>query len=139
MGLFNPPREPLRGVRPLLALHATAAHPVLPPGWRYLLMCRPRELYAPHPKPMAFHDISALARHLHRRRGQAGLQLQDAALQVSVSQGGWTFERVQGVSVWTLDPVTQDRDRYLGWAWVNGASRITLEAALQAEQPAWVH
>jgi hypothetical protein len=133
MGLYNPPRQPGRAVPAQIALHGYFARPALPPDWRYVLMLRKNAAGEPL-KPMAFADLGALARHLHRLRGAAGLQLTDAPLMVQGAEAA-----LQGVSVWRLDPDTGDRRRYLGWAFVNGAGRITLEAALRAEQPGPTH
>lgn len=128
MGLYTPDRRADRGVPALVALFSQA-RPALPPGFRYALLQRTGPNGSPR-KPMAFQDLGGLARHIHRARGQAGVQLADAPMML------WGRETPEaGVSVWILDPATGDRRTYLGWAWVNGAGRVTLEAALQAEQP----
>ena len=134
MGLYNPPRVADRGVPALLALYGRFARPLMPPGFRYLLMLRRNEAGQPI-KPMAFQDLSALARHLHRARDGSGLQLAETPVLLAGRDASTI-----GVSVWTIDDAgSGDRRRYLGWAYVNGAGRTTLEAALRLEQPGPVH
>lgn len=103
--------------------------PSLPAGVRYaLLLGEPRRANA---KPLACPDLAELARTLHRRRRGAGLQLCDAELLVYQDD---TPRR--GVSLWAIDASTGDACRYLGFAYLAGAGRLALEAALRAEQPA---
>lgn len=106
--------------------------PSLPNGVRYALLLRHPQ--HEHPKPMAFPGLAELARHIHRARGEAGLQLAEAEI---LLQGETTPRK--GVSVWTLETATGDRRRFIGWAWLGGAGRYSLEAALQSEQPGPVH
>lgn len=104
--------------------------PHLPPGLRYALLLHAPRMPASLQKPVAFADLAGLARGLHRRRGDAPLQLADVEL--------LTRERrlpARGVAVWVLDPLTGDRRACLGWAYLAGAGRPTLEAALHACQP----
>lgn len=100
--------------------------PSLPAGLRYALLLRPQD--RPGAKPLAFADAGGLARHLHRARAGMPLQLQDAELRVRQDD-----KPRAGVSVWTLDPASGDRARFLGWAYLGGAGRHSLQAALQAE------
>lgn len=80
----------------------------------------------PHAKPVAFPDLNALARHIQRVRGLAGLELaevEDLELQGDV-------EPRRGVSVYTLD-AGNDRDRLIGHAYLDGHGREALQAALR--------
>ena len=80
----------------------------------------------PHAKPVAFPDLNALARHIQRERGLAGLELaevEDLELQ------GETEPR-RGVSVYTLD-AGNDRDRLIGHAYLDGHGREALQSALR--------
>lgn len=101
--------------------------PTLPAGLRYTLLMRPGVPCSA--KPLAFRDTGELARHLHRARAGAGLQLQDAELKVREDE-----HPRRGVSVWTLDPDTGARRSFLGFAHLGGAGRASLEAALRAEE-----
>lgn len=106
--------------------------PSLPNGVRYALLLR--EPHRPKEKPLAYESARNLARSIHRRRGYCGLQLIETELMVQES------ERPQrGISVFALDGATGDRRRFLGWVFIGGAGRASLEAALLAEQPGLVH
>lgn len=79
--------------------------------------------------PLACADLPALARAIHRRRGQRGLELWDAPLRL-----GHEAEARAGVTVWILGDDGQRRE-CLGWAWLDGRGRDALAAALGAAQP----
>lgn len=108
---------------------------IIPPGFRYLLLMRRDETNGRPLKPAAFHDLGDMARHIHRLRrdpaGPAALQLLDSPI---LAHGEDTVRH--GVSIWRLArPIEDGRRRYLGWAWIDGAGQVTLQAALRrAEQ-----
>jgi len=101
--------------------------PMLPPDARYALLLRLDGAYSPR-LPRVAPSLSAFARMLHRARAGAGLQLQDTALRVANRA-----TPAAGVSIWLTDPSTGDRSRYLGWAYLAGGGRQTLQDALYAE------
>lgn len=134
MNAYNPRLHRDRRVPAVLAMHGVQARPALPPGFAYLLMLR-KDAQGHPLKPMGFANLTQLARHIHRARAPkggpvAGLQLADSPMMVD-----GVDEPQPGVGVWLLDPATGDRSRYLGWAWVNGASSLTLISALEMCQP----
>lgn len=115
------------------ALTTTAAQarretcrPALQDDVRYALLQRPDRWLD---KPAAFATIADLAAAIHRRRKDAGLELADAPLRLLGQD-----ESRPGVSIWAQGEDGQRRD-YLGWAWVNGAGRQALQAALFAAAP----
>lgn len=85
-------------------------------------------------KPTIFPDIHGLARHIERRRlaeqsdgsGDRAIQLEEVEDLQFAGQPGLH----RGVQVWLLD-LAQDRDRSLGYAWLNGDGRERLEPALR--------
>lgn len=93
---------------------------------RYAILTHPERYDA---KPRVFQELRHLAAHLHQQRKGAPIQLQDSPMAFE----GEADAR-QGVSVWTL---TEDGARrcFLGWAWLNGAGRQSLETAIFALQP----
>jgi len=81
---------------------------------------------SPHAKPRAFPDIDGLARCVQRERGLDGLDLveiEDLEFQGSPA-------RCRGVQIWTTD-AGNDRDRMLGYAWLDGRGMDALMAALR--------
>jgi hypothetical protein len=116
---------------PALLTTATQARretcrPALQDDVRFALLQRPDRWLD---KPAAFPTIADLAAAIHRRRKDAGLELADAPLRLLGQD-----ESRPGVSIWTQGEDGQRRD-YLGWAWVNGAGRLALQAALFEAAP----
>lgn len=101
---------------------------IFPTGWRYMLMLR-RDPDGHPLKPMAFAGVDQLARHIHRARAGGELQLLEAPIQMCGEDDGRP-----GVSI-TVQAYTDAPRRFLGWAYINGAGRLTLEAALRLAQP----
>ena len=121
--------HPAAAPRPLFTaseVRRDIRRPALADGLRYGLIRRPDRWLE---KPVAFATLSDLAAAIHRDRGDAGLELADAPLR-TLGQD----ESRPGVSVWTQGEDGERRD-YLGWAWVNGAGRQALQAALFAVAP----
>lgn len=107
--------------------------PELPAGVRFALLMTEGRLIAA--KPLAFESLAGLARSIHRRRGDAGLQLKDTELRVR--RHGPAGERDDprlGVSIWTTDPSTGDSRKYLGWAYLRGAGRELLQQAIRENE-----
>lgn len=96
-------------------------------------------------KPIVFSDAAGLAAYIERRRGGQGLELveiEDLHHQWRMEGGGQGVDapegaRDRGVQVWTTD-LGNNRDRCLGWAWLNGGGMEVLRDALRraAERPA---
>lgn len=78
-------------------------------------------------KPFVFDDLPALARHIERQRQGQTMQLED----VEHLEFAGSPDLHHGVQVWALD-MAGDRDRSLGYAWLDGRGRETLEGALRA-------
>jgi hypothetical protein len=81
-------------------------------------------------KPTAFPDLHHLARHIERRRLDAGadrsIQLEEVEdLQFAGQPGLHT-----GVQVWLLD-MAHEREASLGYAWLKGDGRERLEPVLR--------
>jgi hypothetical protein len=77
-------------------------------------------------KPLGFASIAALARHIHRQRGDDALELQTQQLQFQ--------DRTRDVvEVLAID--VGGRARRIGLAWINGQHWRVLEAALTAQIP----
>ena len=100
--------------------------PALQDDVRFALLQRPDRWLD---KPVTFQTISELAAAIHRRRNDAGLELADAPLRILGQD-----ESRPGVSIWTQGEDGQRRD-YIGWAWVNGAGRQALQAAIFEAAP----
>ncbi len=96
----------------------------MPPGTSYALF---RTLNRAS-KPTVFADIGAMARSIHRERGGSAIQLHPGHVAV---QG---FGKVRMVGVYRLGP-DANQESFLGWAYLAGAGRAALEAALRAHQP----
>lgn len=81
-------------------------------------------------KPTVFVDLHALARHIERRRldatGDRAIQLE----QVDDLQFAGEPGLHRGVQVWLLD-LAHERDRSLGYAWLQGDGRDRLEPVLR--------
>jgi len=81
-------------------------------------------------KPVGFDDIDALARWIHRQRGEQGLELVETEdLELEGDLEGRT-----GVHLYTTD-AGHDRDRNLGTAWLDGRGRDALTAAIRRNRP----
>lgn len=88
-------------------------------------------------KPIVFADVAALAAHVERHRQGQGLELveiDDLHHRWRAEGGGQGVEapdaaRDRGVQIWTTD-LGNNRDRCLGWAWLDGGGMETLRAAL---------
>lgn len=74
----------------------------------------------------AFPDLNALARAIHRERGAAPLDLNE----VEDMEIAGHPEATMGVEVWTLDQ-GNDRDRFLGFAFLDNHGLETLRPALR--------
>lgn len=123
-------RRPWIEVAALLAAHdrpvpppfnRTARRPAMSSDIRFAILTA-----NPHAKPIAFEDVNALARHIQRERGMAGLELaevEDLELRDET-------EPRRGVSVYALD-AGNDRDRLIGHAYLDGHGREALQAALR--------
>lgn len=97
--------------------------PIMSADIRFAILVRPERADV---KPRAFAELRHLARHIHMQRKGATIELINAPLEFTDGQR-------DGVSVWTVEDGAQRC--YLGWAWLNGAGRETLEAALAAITP----
>ena len=76
-------------------------------------------------KPTVFASLDNLCRRIHRLRGEAPLQLEDHTLYLQ----GDGLEGRRADAFYTLAE-SGTRDRFLGWAWLDGASWRALQAAL---------
>jgi len=86
-----------------------------------------REPLNPHAKPVAMPTLASLARAIHFDRAGAPIILENRPLRVQ----DWD-EEIQGVSVFTLTE-GGDKHRYIGWAWLDGFDRQTLQRALDSQ------
>ena len=100
--------------------------PAMPDDARHALFTDPKRADLP---PVVFGDAHALARSIHRRRGQDPIQLEDATLRFR-NRGA----DCKGVSIWTVSE-GGDRRLFIGWAWLGGKGREALQAALDAVLP----
>lgn len=98
--------------------------PFMPADARFALMTD----LQPSTRPIVFPDLDGLCRAIHRRRGAAGLELVDVTL------NGWRDQPRAAVQIWRRDDLGQ-RERQLGFAWLDGRDRRALEAALYRQQP----
>ena len=81
----------------------------------------------PLTKPVAFPDIDALARRIQRDRGLQGLDMEA----VEDLELAGRPEPTPAIKVWTTD-VDARRDRFLGYAWIDGRSDLeVLKAAIR--------
>ncbi len=81
-------------------------------------------------KPTLCSSLDSLCKRIHRARGEATLELQDFTLHLQ----GDGLEGRRAVAVYTLSD-TGMRERFIGWAWLDGASWRALRAALYAIKP----
>jgi hypothetical protein len=104
--------------------------PPLPPGTRFALIApgqgRPEAAQFVH-KPFVAPGLPALARHIHRRRG-------DAALQLAPERVRWMGQTLDTVRVVAHDQ-TGERYRLIGHAFIGGQDWRTLASALDAQIP----
>lgn len=124
--MFTRPANP--GERRAHASTEFFRRPDLPAGVRYALLLREEQRVGG--KPMAFNSLGGLARSIHRRRAEAGLQLADTELCVRDAD-----RPRQGVSIWTTDPSTGEARKFLGWAYLGGSGRELLQAAIRENEP----
>lgn len=101
--------------------------PAMPDDARFALFTDPKRADLP---PVVFADAHALARSIHRRRGQDPIQLEPVQLRFR----NRAEARCKGVSVWTVSE-GGDRRAFIGWAWLGGKGRDALQAALDAVLP----
>lgn len=80
----------------------------------------------PMTKPTVFTDVDALARRIQRDRGLQGLDMED----VEDLELAGRPDPTPAVAVWTTD-VDSRRDRFLGYAWLDGHGLEVLKAALR--------
>lgn len=73
-----------------------------------------------------FPDLNALARHIQRERGLQGLELTEVEDMEIANRP----EATKGVEVWTLND-GNDRDRFIGFAFLDNHGLETLQAALR--------
>lgn len=78
----------------------------------------------------AFPDLNALARAIHRERGAAPLDLNE----VEDMEIAGRAEATRGVEIWTMNH-GNDRDRFLGYAFLDNAGLEVLRAALRRKRP----
>jgi len=81
---------------------------------------------SPHAKPKAFPDIDGLARCVQRERGLDGLEM----VEIDDLEFQGSAAPCRGVQIWTTD-AGNDRDRMLGFAWMDGRGMEALKAALR--------
>lgn len=79
----------------------------------------------------AFPDLNALARAIHRARGAAPLDLNE----VEDMEIAGRAQATRGVEIWTMNE-GNDRDRFLGFAFLDDGGLETLRAALRRNRPA---
>lgn len=96
--------------------------PLMPLGVEYALW----PLFNANVKPLAVNSLAMLARHIHRQRNGFGLQLTD-------EPGTFRDGRRDMVRVDALD-VSGERHRLIGYAYLRGGPRSTLEAAIRSEE-----
>lgn len=74
----------------------------------------------------AFPDLNALARAIHRARGKAPLDMDE----VEDMEIAGRAEATRGVEIWTMNH-GNDRDRFIGYAFLDNAGLDVLRAALR--------
>lgn len=79
----------------------------------------------------AFPDLNALARAIHRERGAAPLDLNE----VEDMEIADRAEATRGVEIWTMNH-GNDRDCFIGYAFLDNAGLEVLRAALRRNRPA---
>lgn len=78
----------------------------------------------------AFSDLNALARAIHRARGAAPLDLNE----VEDMEIAGRAEATRGVEIWTMNH-GNDRDCFIGYAFLDNAGLEVLRAALRRNRP----
>ena len=101
-----------------------ARKPRLPAGVAYALLQPGRA------KPLAYASLQGLARSLQARRAGRPIELVDQAGVIAGHD-----QALPGVSVWILDADGARTDS-LGWAYLQGAGRQQLQAAIRAAEVA---
>lgn len=99
--------------------------PAVPAHARYAVI-------SPNPSgpPQTFLSVDALARWVHRQRGDQGLDMVETEdLELEDDMQGRL-----GIHLYTLD-AGNSRDRNLGTAWLNGAGLEVLKGALRRNRP----
>lgn len=79
-------------------------------------------------KPFAYASLADLARAIHRRRQGQTIQLIDQSADLALRR-----DPVPGVRITLIDPIGE-RTTTLGWAYLAGAGRQTLQQALRQEE-----
>lgn len=82
--------------------------------------------FAPGMKPVVFPDLDALARKIQRDRGLAGLDMTE----IEDLEFHGRPDAARGVQIWTTD-ASNSRDRFLGYAWLDGGGLEVLMSALR--------
>ncbi|RZJ19095.1 MAG: hypothetical protein EON91_02560 [Brevundimonas sp.] len=77
-------------------------------------------------KPVVFPDIHALARKIQRERGLQALDMTE----IEDLELAGRPDAHRGVQIYTLDD-GNNRDRFLGYAWLDGGGLETLKSALR--------
>lgn len=77
-------------------------------------------------KPKLFRTLGELCASIERERADKGLHL----VEVEDIEFRDVSGLHRGVQVWSLD-MANEKDRMIGYAWLNGAGRDTLEPALR--------
>lgn len=83
----------------------------------------------PGAKPTAFASLAKLAARIHADRSDDALELRDDRMMVRGQP-----EPLAVVKIYARNE-TSDRFRVIGWAWLRGAGRDRLAAALADERP----
>ena len=112
-------------ITPATAIEARAhaCRPSLPADVRFALVTAP-----PRAKPFAYATLAELARAIHRRRQGQAIQLFDQPAHLALRE-----DAVRGVRISLIDPIGE-RTTTLGWAYLAGAGRQTLQQALRQEE-----
>jgi hypothetical protein len=114
-----------RRLTPATAIEARAhaCRPSLPADVRFALVVAP-----PPAKPFAYATLGELARAIHRRRQGRAIQLFNQSAHLALRE-----DAVRGVRISLIDPIGE-RTTTLGWAYLGGFARQTLERALRQEE-----
>lgn len=103
-----------------------ASRPRLPREARYALLRRPDLTLD---RPLTFRSLNDLAQAVHHARQFGAIELLDAGLMLRDD-----LKPRAGVSIWRLGP-DGSKAAYLGWAYLGGAAREALKAALMSAHP----
>lgn len=82
--------------------------------------------FEPTAKPAVFADLNALARKIQRERGAQALDMTE----IEDLELAGRPDAHRGVQIYTLDD-GNGRDRFLGYAWLDGGGLETLKSALR--------